>query len=472
MTIPRTALTLGGLAVAVAACTGVLYAMGGSDPAAVQIQLASAKRGTVSASVSAAGSTASGTSRDLAFGAAGTVTKLYVRPGMRVRKGAVLARVDGTAAREQYAAAKADLAAAEDALSTAGTCTTNVSSGAGVVAAFYREPTPTPSPSEEPTTHEPEPTATVTVTATATVTVTATATVTASPYPTAPTPTSTAPTSPPSSAPSASPTSGGRPSATPSSTPTGKPSTTPTARPTGKPTPSTGVRPSGKPTTGPKTACKTLSEDQAQANVDRAEAALEEAEQAVTGTRILAPAAGTVLTVAGAVGDTAGTGTFISLGNLNELHVEALFTESDVNHLKLGQQATITLATRKGQTYNGTVTRMAPTATTTDQLVRYAVTIAFDDPPKDLMLGQTATVVVTTAEADQAIYVPAQSVRTRADGTAVVTVESAGTRQERQVKTGVRSDTAVQITEGLTESDKVVVTGATTGEFPDTTWPG
>ncbi|GAA3469599.1 hypothetical protein GCM10018965_041520 [Nonomuraea roseola] len=198
---------------------------------------------------------------------------------------------------------------------------------------------------------------------------------------------------------------------------------------------------------------------------------MEQAADAVRGTRIVAPASGTVLSVAGAKGDTAGTGAFISLGDLDELQVQALFTESDVNSLRLGQQAAITLATRQGERYSGTVTHLAPTATTTGRLVRYAVTITFDDPPKGLLLGQTATVTVTTGEADDALYVPAQAVRTGKDGTATVTVRTGSGEKEQRVTTGVRGDQYVQVKEGLTAGDRVVVGQGGSGEFPDGSWP-
>src|SRR5690606_24420119 len=77
-------------------------------------------RGNVTATVSASGSVASARERSLDFGTTGTVEKIYVKAGDRVRKGQVLARLDDTAARENLEAAKASLeAAAEGDTSTA-----------------------------------------------------------------------------------------------------------------------------------------------------------------------------------------------------------------------------------------------------------------------------------------------------------------------------------------------------------------
>ncbi|MDR8413364.1 efflux RND transporter periplasmic adaptor subunit [Nonomuraea sp. 3-1Str] len=537
------ALALGALALAVlAGGSGLAVALRDDAPATARIQLAAARRGAVTASVTAAGNTVDGSRRDLAFGGSGTVTRVYVKVGAKVRKGQVLARIDGRAARESYEAAKADLAAAEEALEDASSSTTATSScapsssaapaaaaqGLAAQAAVFRQagtpaplhgtaasPTPTPSsashppgrPSPDPTRPEPRPTATVTVTATVTATVTVTATATATATATT-TVTAAPPTRPSTTEPTAGPTGGPAPTPTvpPAGSPTGRPTGGPSAGPTGKASPGTSGRPTGKatgkptgkpsggpsgrPSGGPSTrassgarpsqgACAPgggakggLGEEQAQANVDRAQAALEQAADAVRGTRIVAPAAGTVLSVAGRAGDAAGGGTFVSLGDLDEQQVQAMVTESDVNRLKIGQKAQITLATRPGQRYAGRVTGIAPTATTDGSLVRYSVALAFDEPPSGIMLGQTASVVVTTGSAADAVYVPVAAVRGRADGASVVTVRSGGRDATRVVRTGVRGDQYVQVTSGLSESDQVVLEGGSGSGFPDGAWPG
>ncbi|MFI7112692.1 efflux RND transporter periplasmic adaptor subunit [Nonomuraea sp. NPDC050227] len=628
----RPTFALGGLALAVlVAGSGLALALRDDDPPAVRVRLAAAQRGPVTALVSAAGNTVDGARRDLAFGSSGPVTKVYVKVGTKVTKGQVLARIDGRGAREAYAAAKADLSAAQQSLTTttasstgttgptgtrttgspfsagspnAGNCptpsasskptppvtsnptattggtgpatspapdtgaaatpgsaatpggatvpgatggpgtaigggsagegvfgpttpptttspattppttatsattattTTAAPTGApatkankaaspsstrtsGASPAHSRPPTAPPTPTHEPS--EPQPTVTVTATATVTATVTVTATPPGGGTPgssqTPGTPSNPGEPSTPGGPSTAEPPATARPSTTAPPSATARPTTKPTAKATAKPHATASARSTGScspGTTSRDTTARTattpkdgarggITEDQAAANVDRAEAALEEAADAVRATRIVAPTSGTVLSVAGRVGDTAGTGTFISLGNLNELQVQAMVTESDVNRLKLGQQAAITLATRPGERHGGTVTAIAPTATVEDRLVRYSVTLAFDEPPAGLMLGQTATVSVTTAEAKDAIYVPAAAVRSRSDGAQVVTVRSGGHDAAKVVGTGVRGDQYVQITSGLDERDQVVMSGTTTGEFPDATWPG
>ncbi|MBX6169558.1 MAG: efflux RND transporter periplasmic adaptor subunit, partial [Thermobispora bispora] len=213
-----------------------------------------------------------------------------------------------------------------------------------------------------------------------------------------------------------------------------------------------------------------LTEAEAEAQVSQATTKLSEAKDALAGVKIKAPEDGTILSIAGTTGSHYTSGTFITLGDLDNLQVQAMFTESDIRFLKVGQAATVTLSTAPGQEYPGKVSHIDPTATTSNRLVRYGVTIVLDSHPARMLLGQSATVRVTTDEAADALYVPSQAVHTQGDGTATVTVAEGGTQSRRTVKVGVRGDTYVQITSGLSEGDQVVLP-TTTSAFPDEGFP-
>ncbi|GLW97477.1 efflux RND transporter periplasmic adaptor subunit [Microtetraspora sp. NBRC 16547] len=218
-----------------------------------------------------------------------------------------------------------------------------------------------------------------------------------------------------------------------------------------------------------------VSVEQAEADVATAKRELSGAKEALAGVTIKAPSRGTVMSVGGKAGDTANAGAaFITLGNLDELQVNALFTESDVGKLKVGQRATVTMDTHAGQEFAGTITHIDITATTANQLVRYGVRVALSSAPKNLLAGQTAYVSVTTGAAENAVYVPARAVETGPGGTATVTVRVGDEDVRRQVRTGVEGDQYVQIVEGLGEGDEVVVPDGTAGAgtFPDGSFPG
>ncbi|GIJ70068.1 macrolide-specific efflux protein MacA [Virgisporangium ochraceum] len=80
---------------------------------------ATVRRGTVTATVSAAGTVVALESRTLGFAAAGTLTEVTVRAGDTVPAGAVLARIDATAAQSAVDTARAAVDSAEEDLDDA-----------------------------------------------------------------------------------------------------------------------------------------------------------------------------------------------------------------------------------------------------------------------------------------------------------------------------------------------------------------
>ncbi|GIF63358.1 RND transporter [Asanoa ishikariensis] len=240
------------------------------------------------------------------------------------------------------------------------------------------------------------------------------------------------------------------PSATP--TPTGRPTTSPS--PTHRPT----APPSSQPTHATRDGGCTNQRGgdpllSAQQRVNSADLALAEAQDQLAGTRIKAPIAGKVLTVAGVVGTDVGAGsTFVSVADVAGMQVAADFPEADANRLKVGQVATVTLANRPGDDLTARVVQVSPVGTADGDLVRYGVVLAFDENPADLLVGQSANVRVTTGEATGVLRVPSSAVH--GDGSAVV--RTAAGDQTRSVEVGLRGDQYTEIKTGLVEGDEVV----------------
>lgn len=204
-----------------------------------------------------------------------------------------------------------------------------------------------------------------------------------------------------------------------------------------------------------------MTQQQADANVLKAQVALDQARRTLAGTQIVAPTAGTVLSVAGTVGTVVngpGSSGFVTIGNLDELQVEAEFSESAVAKLKIGQAATVTLTAGNGGPFDGTVAHIEPAATTSGSLVQYGVMIAFDRPPGHLLIGQTATVQVTTDQAQNALYVPSRALRPAPGGGYTVLVKHGGDITTREVQVGIRGDQYAQISSGLAPGDQVELT--------------
>jgi HlyD family secretion protein len=193
--------------------------------------------------------------------------------------------------------------------------------------------------------------------------------------------------------------------------------------------------------------------------VNNDQLALDQAEAALTGTTIIAPIEGRVLSVAGAVGDSvsAGGSGFIVLGGANSLAVEASFSEADVAPIRVGQHASVSLATHPGITYPATVSQIDPAGTTSGSLVKYGVQLVFTKVPSDLLIGQSADVAVVTQSVPNAIYVPAAAIKSGPNGTAQVTVRTGSGEATRTVTVGADGDQGMQVTSGLTAGQIVVV---------------
>jgi HlyD family secretion protein len=187
---------------------------------------------------------------------------------------------------------------------------------------------------------------------------------------------------------------------------------------------------------------------------------LENAEDALNGATISAPIAGRILSVSGKVGSQVSAGSaFITLADVYDMQISADFPEADADRLAVKQQATASLADRVGQSFKATVVQVDPIGTSDGTMVRYGVLLSFVDPPKDLLVGQSANVRVTTGAATDVLRVPSTAVHDVAGTTGTVLRPAGGAGgagSPVKVGVGLHGDQYTQITSGLTEGDVVV----------------
>jgi membrane fusion protein, macrolide-specific efflux system len=177
--------------------------------------------------------------------------------------------------------------------------------------------------------------------------------------------------------------------------------------------------------------------------------------------KLTAPVAGVVTAVNIAAGADVPSGAAITVAS-SEYEVTAEVVETDIASMKLQQAATVTVSAI-GADLDGTVTAIAPTASTgssgsSSSVVSYAVTVALTNPPATLRPGMTADVTITTASASGVLAVPAAALRGSNGNYTVLVLTSAGTPEAQQVTVGLITSSLVEIKTGLTAGD-VVVTG-------------
>ncbi len=222
--------------------------------------------------------------------------------------------------------------------------------------------------------------------------------------------------------------------------------------------------------------------------VEQVRADLKRTQDDLAKTRIYAPIDGTISKLNKEVGEIALGSQFqedviMELSNLGGMEALVDVDENDIVRVARGDNATIEVDALPDHSLPGTVTDIANSAKisgtgTTDQKTEFEVKIAVDIPDAALRPGMTATADVVTDVHDAALGVPIQSVAVRTpaqlgvsasgspEGPAlvpdkdgfvqVVFVVQDGKARARQVKTGIQSDSHIEILEGLSEGDEIV----------------
>lgn len=201
---------------------------------------------------------------------------------------------------------------------------------------------------------------------------------------------------------------------------------------------------------------------------------LQAAEDAVDDTVLRSPVAGTVASVTVDKGDAAAAGTaVVTVIPDASFEIVASFSEADALKVAVGQKATVTFDALTGESATGTVTAVdiLPSTSEGSNVTTYSATITLDDAPEGVRQGMSASVVVTTNEATDVLWVPSAAVST-AGGQSTVTVRANGVDTVTVVQTGLAGDSGTEITSGLTAGQQIVIDTSTDSGTSGFGFPG
>jgi HlyD family secretion protein len=250
-------------------------------------------------------------------------------------------------------------------------------------------------------------------------------------------------------------------------------------------------------------------------NVKSAQAALKEAEKNLTRTEIYSPVNGTISKLNFEKGErVVGTSQMqgseiMKIADLNEMEVLVEVNENDIIRVGLGDTCDIEVDAYLGQKFKGIVTNIANSAMSsgmgTDQITNFEVKVRMlrtsytglvnekqpDQSP--FRPGMSAAVDIRTKEVLDVLVVPIQAVTTRSekelaeaeegtrkrgkrsngppseemedesevtiakDAIEIVFVEEEGLTIVKKVETGIQDSEYIEVIDGLTEGEKVVV---------------
>lgn len=156
--------------------------------------------------------------------------------------------------------------------------------------------------------------------------------------------------------------------------------------------------------------------------VAQARLSLSAARQDLEDATLVAPFAGVVSTVEASVGEMAGTASpVLTLVDDATVILQAQIDETDIGSVADGQAATVALDAASQGSYQGKVTRIAPTATLVSNIPVFIVDVAVANADHVLKTGMTGQATIVVREVPDAFQVPARAVHD-ASGQAYVLV--------------------------------------------------
>jgi macrolide-specific efflux system membrane fusion protein len=140
------------------------------------------------------------------------------------------------------------------------------------------------------------------------------------------------------------------------------------------------------------------------------------------------------------------------------LDVKVGMTETDAPKVTIGQAATITLDALPDESFTGHVISLDTASTVVSNVVTYYAEVAFDEASGSIKPGMTASVSIVLDTVDDAITLPTSAVSTTGSTERVTVKAEDGTETTRSISIGLRGDSAVEITDGLSVGEQVVLT--------------
>ena len=158
-------------------------------------------------------------------------------------------------------------------------------------------------------------------------------------------------------------------------------------------------------------------------------------------------------------GEMAAAGTpLLTVMDISSVIAKAHIPQHDAAALKVGDQGTMTVP-GIDDPIEGKITVVSPALDPNSTTAE--VWLEAKNPKHELRPGTSVQLALTAKTVKDALVIPVNSVITATDGTTTVMLAGAdGRAHQKAVKLGIRNGDKVQIVDGVTSNDKVVVAGA------------
>jgi HlyD family secretion protein len=207
---------------------------------------------------------------------------------------------------------------------------------------------------------------------------------------------------------------------------------------------------------------------QAEAQVQSAQASLDQLNEQLSYTTLVSPMDGVVLSRDVEIGDAVSsilvlgsTATLVmTLGDTTQVYVQGKVDEADIGSVYLSQPARIRVESFPNKTFNGKVTKIAPLGVEKDNVTTFEVRVSIDNPTGELKANMTANAEILITEHKNALTVPEQALVYDNQKNASVFVPDSKQKDGQRkipVKAGISNGSKTEILDGLKEGDTVVL---------------
>ncbi len=174
-------------------------------------------------------------------------------------------------------------------------------------------------------------------------------------------------------------------------------------------------------------------------------------------TKVRAPFSGVLTGIKVSVGETVSPGQdLMTLVDVRDIRVEARVLESEIGRMKPGREADVRFSAYPGRVFKGRVRAVCPVVDPNDRTC--PVHIAMDNAAGELKPGMHAEIEVAAEIYEDRLLVSQEAVLVRAGRKLVFVVEN-GLAKWKYVETGLENERYVEILNGVSEGEPVIVDG-------------
>ncbi|MBO9610310.1 MAG: efflux RND transporter periplasmic adaptor subunit [Paenibacillaceae bacterium] len=149
---------------------------------------------------------------------------------------------------------------------------------------------------------------------------------------------------------------------------------------------------------------------------------------------------------------------FGGMADLKTMMLTLQVDELDMANVKTGMSAEVKSDSIAGRVFQAKVDQVSTVGTTSNGVTTYSVVLSIDNSQGTLKNGMSATGEILFQNKENVLTIPTEFLQ-RSQGKTFVTLkkEDGTLESQHEVKTGIRSSTQIEITEGLSEGQTVVI---------------